>query len=256
MSRVLPKARLILAVGLALLFTSTSASAQEPTLPDLSGTWAQLQVTSSVARVPVIGEMHSQTTSLLLYRATQKDDTVSARQEICDIKMSSESKRVHTIIPPSFRKAASGTQRTAKLAWSNGKLTFVQEPTTIVLGAKLDNTSRDALPEEDDDRRVYDQDGDGNPGVTIQIRGLLDAELFLVQRGWNKLIGTVTQDGIDGMMRWDSEQNVIGSTSIFVRSSPPTKPHGGAKQNYFKMRRVDADTTCAELRRTYASLFK
>jgi len=255
MPRATHTARLLSVAGLALLLSSTSASAQDPPLPDLSGTWAQLQVTSSVARVPVIGEMHSQTTSILLYHATQSDNTVSARQEICDIKMSSESKRVRTIIPSSFRKAASGTKRTAKLVWINGRLQFVQEPATVVLGAKLDNSKKDTLPEEDDDRRVYDQDGDGNPGVTIQIRGLLDAELFLVQRGWNKLIGTVTKDGIDGVMRWNSEQNVIGSTSVFVRSSPPTKPHGGAKQNYFKMRRVDADMTCAELRRTYKSLF-
>ena len=37
------------------------------------------------------------------------------------------------------------------------------------------------LPGEADDPRVVDADSDGNPGVTVQVRGLIDGEVYMVQ---------------------------------------------------------------------------
>ena len=229
-----------------------TASAQEP-LPDLSGQWAQLQVTTSISKIPVVGEVVSTTSSLLILSVEQTGEKLSIKEQICDIKIESTAKRVQTLIPPAFIKAASGTQRTATLSRAGQTIRYEQDPKVVVLGAKLKNP-RDALPEDDDDPRVVDADKDGKPGLTVLVRGIVDGEVYVAQRGWNKLTGELRGDLISGKVEWGSEQTTLDATSMLLKSSPTSRPDPRASVNYFRMKRLDGAVTCAQLKANQAAL--
>ena len=74
-----------------------------------------------------------------------------------------------------------------------------------------------------------------------EIEGIIDGEMYIVQRGKNTMKGTLdpSSDIISGKITWSSEQSVVDSTSMFLRSSPDSKPHGGTAKNFFKMKKID-----------------
>ena len=248
---------------LALLCTTPSAAQSPPeeasALPDLSGTWAQLQVTTTISELPVVGDVIGKTTSILLLDVTQSGDTLKIKEQMCDIRIDTSAKRVRTIIPRAFQRAASGTVRKATISVnSSGELSFVEHPKVVVLGAKLKNKASDALPDDEDDARLVDLDKDGNPGLTIKVEGIIDGEMYIVQRGKNTMKGKLdpSSEIISGKITWFSEQSVVDATSMFLQSSPKSKPHGGAAKNFFKMKKIDASTTCASLRKSYAKILE
>ena len=58
-----------------------------------------------------------------------------------------------------------------KLAGTVADGRLVTAPAAIVLGARLGDVLDDALPDDETDTRVHDQDADGNAGVSIRIPG-------------------------------------------------------------------------------------
>ena len=60
---------------------------------------------------------------------------------------------------------------------------------------------------------MRDDDHDGHPGVTVRIGGLIDGEVYLVQRGWSEFAGTAYDaDTIRGDVRFDQDQEILGAT--------------------------------------------
>ena len=234
----------------------SAQQSEEAALPDMTGRWAQMQYTTSISEIPIVGDVTGVTTSLLLLEVTQDGGAVAIKETVCDITITTTAKRVETIIPRAFQKAASGTTRKATLSrGTDGVIGFVEKPKTVVLGAKLKKRS-DALPEEPDDERVLDADGDGHPGLTVKVKGLIDGDIYVVQRGWNKLTGAMSdEDSIFGSITWSSEQTVLDASSFMLKSNPTSKPDSSAKKNYFKMKRVDDAMSCKQLREKASSLF-
>lgn len=247
------KRHCITIAALILLYSAPTMAQEAPTIPDMNGTWAQLQVTTTVSELPVVGDVIGTTTSLLLLSVSQDDDKLSIKETICNIDITSTAKRVRTILPSAFQRAASGTKRKATITIKDGTLHYKQHPKTVTLGAKLSKSNR-TLPEDEDDPRVVDADKDGKPGLTVKIEGIIDGEIYIVQSGWNKLTGTMDNQGIiSGKMAWKSTQKVVDASSIFLKSNPSSKPHGGTAKNFFKMKQVSPSTTCSDLKKNYTS---
>ena len=59
-----------------------------------------------------------------------------------------------------------------------------------VQGAHLVMPNSEALPADAADPRVFDQDQDGLPGVTVLIEGILDGSVQVVQRTHTRMVGT------------------------------------------------------------------
>ncbi len=243
----------LLVPSCVMLLPHTTAQADDPALPDLNGTWAQLQVTTSVSEIPIVGDVIGTTKSLLIVKVEQDGGDLKLKETICDIEITSTASRVDTIIPRAFQKAASGTRRVARVWYEDGELQFQEKPKTVVLGAKLDKIS-DALPEDEDDERIVDSDKDGHPGLTVKVRGIIDGEIYVVQRGWNKLRGKFDGEMFQGKVTWKSDQKVVDASRMLLNSNTTSKPHGNASKNYFKMKRIDASTSCADLRKSYTRL--
>lgn len=115
-----------------------------------------------------------------------------------------------------------------------------------VLGANLQRPDNESLPTVASDPRVLDQDGDGEPGVTISVRGLIDGEVFVAQKGWSELRPeSVSVDRIAGRVIWRQMQTVLGASSRFLASGPTTRPDPAPGANWFVAVRVPKGADCA-----------
>ena len=233
-----------------LCLLCTTAHAQEPAPPDLQGTWAQRQITHTITAVPLVGDIRSTTTSLLLLKVSQQGPVLTLTEHLCHVDIRSESDKLRTIIPQRFLHALSGTTRKVTLVRKGDSWTYTQHPKFVVQGAMLKNPREDALPQNEDDPRITDPDGDGKPGLTVLLRGIIDGEAYVVQRGWNKLVGRVVGDGrIQGTMAWAMEQSVVDASSLFLDSSPKTRPEKGADKHTFDMVKIPQGMSCSALRK-------
>ncbi|MGM0557546.1 MAG: hypothetical protein ACQEVA_14270 [Myxococcota bacterium] len=223
---------------------------------DVSGTWAQKVVNSSISKVPVVGEVTTDSVGYLLLDIQQDGDDLTITSELCDVRIDSSVKKVRTVVPQSFVEAIGTTTRRAELDREDGQWNFVAPTKYTTLGVRLRNEQHETLPEDPDDPRVLDPDDDGKPGVTLRIEGMISGELYVIQRGWDVMRGTVDgQDRIDGLIEWGNEQVLLDSSSVFLGSQPPSRPHPNAKRSFFRTTRMPDDATCSDLVESRKTLF-
>ena len=214
---------------------------------DLSGTWVHRQDTTTVSRIATVGRVRSTTTSFVLYELRQTEGELRGHGRVCDIRIDSGSPMVETYLPDAFLEAVEAPQLRASVERDAGTVRVEQARTWSVLGASLDAPSDDALPSDADDPRVRDDDHDGHPGVTVRIGGLIDGEVYLVQRGWSEFAGTAHDaDTIRGDVSFDQDQEILGATRRALRSQPPTRPDDRPGASTFVMLRLSEGAGCRE----------
>jgi len=224
-----------------------------PTPGPLVGRWAQKQVQSSLTEVPFVGETVATTSTVLLIDVAANGDGYAVTQTVCAIDLDSGTELVTTVLPdaavssirPASRGAALGAAGAVSIAGLNE-----------VWGATLINPETDALPTSPTDARVVDHEPDGKPGMTVRVAGLLDGEIYVVQRGFTSLEGTY--DGlsrIDGLVTWRQEQSILGADNPLLQTPLTTRVNPDASASWFRTTRVADDATCATVIATEAALF-
>ena len=240
----------------AALLLPAALKSTEATSADLTGTWAQVVVHRSLSAIPVVGDVASETTTRLLVTLSQQGDEVRASAKVCGMRIEG-SKLVRTSSPPALLRAMPEQRWQSRLTAGDGKLQLAPWSRWDVLGARLSAPDSEKLPTEANDTRVFDQDGDGQPGVTVAVRGIIDGEIFVTQKGWSELRpNRVTADSISGSVRWRQTQTILGASSRFLSSGPETRPDPKPDANWFSARRVEDSASCAEVAALPASFFR
>ncbi len=227
-------------------------------LADLSGHWALLQVESAIGTIPLLGERPRTARTLALLDVVQDGATLNAEQRCCATRMDNGTSLVRTDIPDAFLTSMPVALWTATLDALPTGVALTKPWTTSVLGAQLDNPETDALPASADDPRVFDQDGDGRPGLTVHVAvlGLIQGDVYVVQRDRTRYTGLVlSADAVEGLVEWTSEQSVLGASNSFLLGGTSSRPDPVAEHSYFAARRVDPSVGCAELLETASTLF-
>jgi hypothetical protein len=227
-------------------------AAAEPT--DLTGTWAQRQVTVSNVDVPVVGTTRTPTVSLLLVEATPADapGAFDLHLTTCGITMGSDADPARTVVPDAFVSALPEVDRRAVIG-DDG--TYTVDWLTQVHGARLTDPENDALPTSADDPRVIDQDEDGRPGLTVRVTGLVDGEVYVAQRGRDRMVGRLADGRVDGLVEWTSEQAVLDAEVELLRTPVPSRPEPDPAAHVFGLRRLPAGATCADVVVSAPALF-
>jgi hypothetical protein len=247
---------LVLLVGSAVL--GQEGSPKETPLIDLSGTWAHMQVYSQYATFPLVGRVRNVTTVILRVQAEQTGSTVIMHDTYCSTTIDNGTILASTVIPDAFLASLAANPRIAALEQTEDGVRFVQEWYTEIRGARLDDPEREPLPTDAEDPRVFDQDGDGKPGMTVKskIIGLISGETYVVQRVHYRLIGTVIDpDTIEGLIEWTNEQITIGASSSFFASDIKPSVDPVPENSAFIARRIDPEMDCAALKESWRKLF-
>lgn len=242
------------AAALAVCALAVSpATAQTPATGDLSGTWAKLLMTTSVSKIPVLGDVESVTRLYVRSKVVQRGDSLNLQNEACWARIEGPTSRVRTVIPPKMLDAIGPSSRTGTV---RGRVVRIDRAVDVV-GAELPQPGRDPLPERPDHPWVIDEDRDGYPGVTVRMMGLMSGDIRVVQRTWNEMEGTLSRDGarIGGLVKWRTEQSVLDATNRFLDSDPDSRPHPDPQRSRFSMVRVDPDTSCSDIVRQHRRLW-
>jgi hypothetical protein len=245
-----------------MLFTATlavAAGAQGvPLTFDLSGTWAEMQVLSEFATLPLVGEVARTSTIVLRVTLEQNGSALTQRWTYCATEIDNGSAIASTVIPDAFLVSLGEAAAEATLDASVSPTRFVQPWTTEVRGAMLGDPERDPFPTRADDARVVDQDGDGRPGLTARVSalGIFGGDVYIVQRVRTRLIGTlVSPDRIEGLVEWSTEQVTLGASNPLFLGTLPSRPDPAVENSSFVLTRIDPAWACAEILAHRAALF-
>jgi len=243
-----------LMLGVVICYGLTGTGA----LPDLEGTWAMLQVYPRVAQLPLVGES-SQTSYVVQWVDVEQDDgSLTMRDRYCFTIIEESSPLATTRIPDAFMHSLRPQPRTATLADDGERIVFEQAPYTEIRGAVLERPETDGLPIDPNDPRVVDQDADGFPGMTVQVTllGLMNAQIYVVQRVQYELSGAVlSTDRIEGLIRWSDEQIVLAATNPLLLAGAESTADPDPAKHVFVMLRASQDWTCEWLREHWRKLF-
>jgi hypothetical protein len=247
MTRAAPR---ILAIATAALSAVPALRAQEAQTGLDPGLYASRQYVSTRALTrPSNRYLRVRTTGLLLHRVRYDGDGLVVDSRYCSVEQEPLG-RVRTTIGPAFVAAMpEWTVRVATEPAGDG-LTNVRVPNHLmVLGADLERPNEDPLPEDEDDPRVTDPDGDGHPGVSVHVDGLVSGEVYLVQRIVRGLRGTLDPDGrMTGQVTGTGDQHVIGASSGILRTFTPQFEHNpDPERNIFVWVPVPDGSTCADV---------
>lgn len=233
---------------LSALFAPAASGAED----SLSGVYLYVQKTTSVTKMPVLADVVATTRAVSIQNLTFDGEWLRGTGTLCDVQIESSSKLVKTVLPAAFREAIPPVQTNARLQQAGGTMTFIQPPQTLVIGAELDSVERDPLPSDPRDTRVRDHDGDGKPGVTVLVSGIVSGEIYLAQRNTSHLTGHRTPDGFHGTIHFTNDQSILGATKGVLKRNPNAQPD--PKRSEFLLRKVEGRLTCAEARRLAGGL--
>ncbi len=215
---------------------------------DLSGVWAQLVVNSQFSDVPFAGRVRQQTISIQRVALKQNGNRVILEARTCALEFDSGTPLVKIIFPDKFVSSLGTDVKESQFDLST--LSFVQPRYTYLRGVRLNDPERDPLPTDPKDPRIFDQDEDGNPGMTIKasVVGVFNADIYIIQRDWNILRGRLTSSTtLDGLVEWGSEQVIIGATNPIFLNPNPTFSDPNPNNSFFRSTRVSDDTSCEQI---------
>jgi hypothetical protein len=133
----------------------------------------------------------------------------------------------------------------------DGELRIHRPPTPTPVGIRLDDPFNEALPTDPADPRIVDDDGDGQPGitVTIEVSDDLSGELYIARREiFSYDARLVEPDRITGVVTDESEQLVIGASDPAFAISPANwRQHPDLSKSPMILVRVDDDWDCDRL---------
>ena len=218
----------------------------------LAGVWAHRQITVALADVPVVGVLQSPTIATQRVVFEARDGQLFMRGLTCGLEVGSPESPVKTVVPEAFIRAVGEVVRPVVVGADGA---FEAPRMLDVRGVELTDPEGEALPTEPDDPRVRDDDRDGKPGLTIRATGLTDGEIYVVQRGWTRLIGRVEGDRVDGRIEWASDQVVLDADNPILAQGVPTAQDPDPALHVFRSTRVDAARDCAWINANAAELF-
>ncbi|MCC6551600.1 MAG: hypothetical protein IT372_01090 [Polyangiaceae bacterium] len=228
----------------------------DPSVTDVTGRWAYLEVGSQLIQAPAVGDpFHNGIVSLLILEQTQTGSDVAVTGEYCDHYTHDPDAVVHAVIPAAYLSALKPVTRTG--TFSGGA--YHLAPLAEVVGAALAAPDTEDLPVAPDDPRVIDEDSDGKPGVTIALTGLIDGEVYAVERKKTELDGVAASpDRIEGLLTFSSEQSVLASDPASIKSTTDATqsyPDPEPCNSYFRMVRIPDTADCATVKQDFATLF-
>ena len=130
---------------------------------------------------------------------------------------------------------------------------------TLLYHVRGGTNANGQLPTDPGDPRIVDDDGDGNPGITVSIKVTddLTGELYIARREIFAYEAFLTEpDLLAGTVTDDSEQLVIGASDPIFASSPANwGQFPDLSKSPILLRRVDADWDCQRLAAERDTLF-
>ncbi|MFW7378898.1 MAG: hypothetical protein ACOH5I_08840 [Oligoflexus sp.] len=133
-----------------------------------------------------------------------------------------------------------------------GSVRFAKENDITLVGVQLDDPANDKLPEQADDRRIFDVDGDGKAGITATVSAMLvSGEVHFIQRSITSYTGVWSKDGntLSGLVKDQSEQSVIDASNDPLKAVGLVsyEPHPDEEKSHIVGMKISNDAACDDI---------
>lgn len=230
----------------------SSTTAPPEAIERLAGSFAIETTFATISMVPFLGDQENLARSWGLAEITQEGETLVMSERGCRVVSEGSSATIPDAVPQSIEPRVA----TLEFATEGSVTRWVRPDLATPIGWTPASPS-DALPETADDPRVIDQDGDGQPGVTVNVSGIASGDVYVVQwqRGWYEgELGDGTE--VSGANHAaGSEQRTIGASSTLLEMDVPQRPAPDTSMNRVRLIPIDAGYDCARLLAEADALF-
>ncbi len=207
------------------------------------GHWAQQVVLAGIAEVPVLGFQETDTIGLGLVEITELNGQLNYKLKICQTQIKRPDDIVTTQIPEAFIQSIPTYYR-AVIA-KNDSVLFSRM--AELNGVRLNDPFEEELPTSADDPRIFDQDHDDLPGVTVFVTGLVSGKIYLIQRTITQMEGILENDRISGLVNWSIDEQILGADEPLLEMGAPITPNTDQSRSQFEMIRVSPNLNCSQL---------
>lgn len=160
-------------------------------------------------------------------------------------------------VPDSFTRAIVPRTVEVQIRQTDGQLFMWRPETPTPIGVRLADPMQ-PLPKSPRDVQAVDDDGDGKPGVTVRIKlyNRFPTELYIARREIFAYALALQPDGkLTGYVSDHSEQLVLGSPLVFMRSQRDPKQHPNLDLSPMMLVPIDANYDCEALMEQRDQLF-
>jgi len=230
--------------------TEPTATVAATTVPDVLGTdlvgrWAHYDVVAYED-----GDLKTLIISYGFNDFTEVDGRIVDTAQFCFSEQRTD-QPIETSLSDAATQAIKPPPTPVEVDAVDGTLRIQRPATPTPVGIRLDDPAGEALPTDPNDPRIVDDDGDGNPGitVTIEVTEDLTGELYIARREIFAYEAFLTEpDVLTGTVTDDSEQLVIGASDpIFATSDADWAQHPDPEKSPIILRRAEADWDCERL---------
>ena len=223
----------------------------QTTSTEIEGYFGQRVTLSGIAEVPVLGFQETNTVGLGLVKIDNQEGILSYRVQTCETKIQRADDIVTTLIPEAFIESIPIAYRTGFIDDNQVHFSQLIELNGIVLNDPL----MDELPTDKEDERIFDQDDDGLPGVTVFVSGLISGQINLIQRTITQLSGEFDGNKITGLIRWTIDEQILGSDQELLAMGAPITPNIDPARSVFELVRIPSEFNCDALINAAPTIF-
>jgi len=228
-------------------------------LDEVSGKWAYLEVQSLRVTSALTGDFNNRVVSLQLFDVTQNGTELSIAASWCDRFIADPEAPVRAVLPAEFVAALTDSTLVGSYSEDSEGAWHFEVPTWYQIeGAELEDiTDPELIPTEPDDPTVVDQDQDGQPGMTVELQGIMQGATYVVQ--WTRLSLSgipVSEDRIQGLLDFDAREIVLASNPEMIRDLvEPSTPDLDPCASFFVLARLPEDADCSAINEQRETLF-
>jgi hypothetical protein len=231
----------------------------------LAGTFARKAISATIVNTVVQGyQTGGGENWLLSVRTWNEDEQLYEQQsELCG-GLNFEVAGVLTgARPAAYRRVPKSTVEKVRVDDERGTflmtdhlqlwaLRDLPDPFTTELPADADAAAVAPWPD-----RIYDIEEDGRVGLTLDVSGLVEGEVYAAQRKKVDLAGVVTADGVAGYTETTWETVILGNNNPLLDAVDQggAEQHPERDQRWFVEVRVDEGTTCDDVLADKDTLF-
>jgi len=223
----------------------------------MAGTFALRTVSTTLIHVPLLGDKEGggHNLRLITRRYDEEKDVYLQTSKLCG-GFNFEVAGVKTEAPQStYRRVPESTLEVIEVDHEKGIYSGVghvqlwgikdlPDPLTTVLPRNLQEASQ--APHK---ARIYDMDEDGHEGMTMKVTGLVDGEVYAIQRKFVDLTGILRgPDHAIGLSQNRYNTIILGDDiSIYDPKDGSADPHPDPKRSWFNEVRIKDDANCDDV---------
>jgi hypothetical protein len=221
------------------------------------GYWGIKAKVVQIQMLPFLGATQSTNTMLGVgqFRMDGMGNLVMDQTE-CRVTVKSANAGITTDVPDKIADTTPVLTGKVTVVGGNNPTGFSRAQVALGIGCHLNDPFNDALPTSTTDTRVFDQDMDTNPGVTVNPQTPVAGSVYVVERRkYSYDMGQIASGSrLTGQITDRSEQYIMDATNPMLKSQIPTTPVDN--MSVFEMDRLSTQYDCTRLKAEAGTLFK